>query len=289
MNLKGKERATRQNKSLKRKASHGPDRNLKKSKQIKEPDFLNSSKYQEKECGGKGNCLFLSISFLLGNTKSNSHSKLRERACNYMESNLNRFGNFFEYKYNPKEHIAQMRKLGKEGGHTEILALSQILKRSILVYEKRIINKKCLGFALKAQATFPKSKYSPLLIRHIPEVHYQAIIPKKNEEIIKEDEIIEPTNEEMMEVEEYFSFLEGNINPRDKQEYPFRKRNDDLYNDILKFYQSEQTYIPETLQQSGQAFRNKRSRFRSNCIDNYCYDTKLDRILAYEEVGSLPI
>ena len=89
-----------------------------------------------------------------------------------------------------------------------------------------------------------------------------------------------------MEVEEYFSFSEGDINPRDKQDYPFRKRNDDLYNDILKFYQSEQTYIPEALQQSGQAFRNKRSRFRSNCIDNYYYDTKLDRILAYEEVSS---
>ena len=66
MSLKVKERTTRQNKSLKRKASPGSDRSLKKSKQIKEPDFLNSSKYQEKECGGQGNCLFLSISFLLG-------------------------------------------------------------------------------------------------------------------------------------------------------------------------------------------------------------------------------
>jgi len=47
--------------------------------------FLNSQSFESIECGGAGNCLFLSISHQLPKTSGYTHLSLRKKACNYLK------------------------------------------------------------------------------------------------------------------------------------------------------------------------------------------------------------
>lgn len=146
--------------------------------------FLSNSKYQAKECGGGGNCLFLLISFLLGKKKGNGHKSLRKKTCDYIEKNICQFEGSLEYENNPQEYITKMRRSGVWGGHPEIKALAKILKRSIHIYESKFSkSRKLIGFQLKAQEDIINITEAPLLLHHIHETHYQVIIPHEKIEI----------------------------------------------------------------------------------------------------------
>ena len=177
---------TSSNTRLKRKAEKPldepdfkPDKD-KKSKITGDPaNFLPNSQYQAIECGGAGNCLFLSICFQIGQSKPRDHLKLRQETCDYMQDHLNDYARVFEYVNDPSEYIDNVRKSGEWGGHPEINALSKILERTIRIYESRHSGKKLLGFILKTQEINDVLQHDPILLHHIPEYHYQAITPQE--------------------------------------------------------------------------------------------------------------
>jgi len=252
-------------------------------------DFLSSNDYEAIECGGRGNCFFLSIAFLLGNSKGNSHTQLRKRTCDFMEKNINRFSGSFEYDLNPTEYITNMRKLGIDAGHPEIKALSFVLKRTIKIYESRFLNGRSIGFQFKAKE-FYKSKYPALLIRHIPEIHYQAIVTKKIEiNLNKKTNIKERENTTFNQNQELsqenIDFKLSEIPKRKKGEnYLVINKCQNLYEDISKYYETDQKYIPAHLETKGKAFCKLRGKFKEKC-KQFIFDQNLNRILHCEEVA----
>ena len=99
--------------------------------------FLPVERYQNKECGGRGNCFFLVISHLLGPNANYNHKKLRKDTCDYIEKYLLEDHCGFIYDQHPKEHINKMRKSGTWATHVEIRAISNMLKRTIHIYEPK--------------------------------------------------------------------------------------------------------------------------------------------------------
>ena len=268
--------------------------NLKESKIEEETlNFLPSLQYKAQECGGEGNCLFLSIYYLLGSPKKSSHLKLRKAACDYIQKHIEDFAGALEYEKDPQEYLKEMRKPGIWGGHPEIKALAIILKRNILIYEyKYSKSKKCSGFCLKSTVRSTVSKGAPLLLRHIPETHYQAIVPTER---IKIELNKEPTINKI-KTQDRPSLNTHNATPyrfdpqvvakkEAYQLYPKKNQGSDFYNDVHKYFESGKTYEPPALKGKGEKFWRKRSKWKPSCEKNYAYDSKLMRILQKEEVG----
>jgi len=123
--------------------------------------FLDSQLYASKECGGRGNCLFLSISYQLPKSSENNHHSLRQRAVSYIEDNLEEFAPSLrglinpknQKPYSPKMYIEEKRNDGEYGDEPEIRALSQVLNRTIRIYEPHYLNKSFDGFSFKIEYT----------------------------------------------------------------------------------------------------------------------------------------
>ena len=254
--------------------------------------FLSASKYQAKECGGEGNCLFLSISFLLGNKKGTSHTSIRKKACDYIEKKLCDFEGSLEYSSNPQEYLKKMRKSGVWGGHPEIKALATIVKRNIQIFESKFSSSgRHTGFQFKAQENVSKPTGAPLLLHHIPETHYQAIILYEKIEIKLDKRSSEKNSKQSsQDISRNLSnspqFDPSIIVKREKeQRYPKRSQVCDLYNDVLQYFKSEKVDLPQTLNGKGEAFWRKRYKWKAVCEKNYMYDRGLDRIMQKEEVS----
>ena len=187
---------------------------------------------------------------------------MRQRAVSYIEDNLQQFSpslcgliNVKNQKpYSPKEYIEEKRNDGEYGDEPEIRALSQVLNRTIRVYEPYFLNKNFDGFSFKIEYTsIGNGTENPILLNFIDDKyapHYQAIEQKKNQKStstqgksisIQEKSIPSQENAQNHPLNSLKSYQVLKRSPN--QYYSQRRNSNDKYNEILAYFQSGENKI----------------------------------------------
>mmetsp|Transcript_14504 Transcript_14504/g.17642 ORF Transcript_14504/g.17642 Transcript_14504/m.17642 type:complete len:255 (-) Transcript_14504:28-792(-) len=88
-----------------------------------------------------GNCLFRSISHQLHRDYGNSHDKIRQEICDYLEKNEDDFSVYLLLDDEDgadvcdfEEYVSQMRKDGEWGGDVEIVCAAKLYKRTVTIF-----------------------------------------------------------------------------------------------------------------------------------------------------------
>ncbi|KAJ2594859.1 substrate-specific activator of APC-dependent proteolysis [Coemansia sp. RSA 1721] len=77
-----------------------------------------------KDIAGDGNCLFRSLADQTDGTPD-THSKLRQAVCDYMERHVDEFAPFMDETCSLPDYINNMRHLGTYGGNMELVAFAR--------------------------------------------------------------------------------------------------------------------------------------------------------------------
>ncbi|MGD9108960.1 MAG: hypothetical protein PVI75_07345 [Gammaproteobacteria bacterium] len=126
------------------------------------------------ECGGAGNCLFLSVARQVA---GKTHQQLRKDAVNWLEKNKNindGFKDLFANDKYAKQYFQRMKQLGEWGGHNEIIALANVLKRTIVVitqYDQ--VRPQVIRPIIQSNT---KNSEPPIFIFYRGGNHYQALL-----------------------------------------------------------------------------------------------------------------
>ena len=268
--------------------------------------FLQTASYEAKDCGGQGNCLYLSISDQLDKNNNNSASELRRKACDYIYEHLDHFESSLKgllneqtnKPYTALEYIKEKRKNGEFADEPEILALSKVLNRTIRVYVSFYTNGKRAGFTIRSEysVTHPNGL---ILLHFIPDLyapHYQAIKPINLESFDTNSVTPNHQNSDSTEtnqnLENPASTSSLNVNTITKrnlrQVYGLMAANNDRYNEVLNFFESgTDQKLPDHLKNA-----KSRSAWKSKTIEKYKYEGNLKRIMelksvSYESLSSL--
>ena len=254
--------------------------------------FLKAETYSAHECGGAGNCLFLSISHQLPQTFENSHQSLRKKACDCLKDHLSDFKPLLKglinestlKPYTPTQYIKEKRIDGEYGDEPEIYALSKVLKTTIKVFQPSIVNGKLIGFSFRSEYK-GNAKNLPILLNFIADqCHYQAI--KKKEILPPKTQITKLSslkNEEKSsnsDIEDNFK-LKKVLKREMNQYYCQITDTNNRYNEILQFFQSGTAQVtPKRLKTQKQ-----RNKWKIKTQRKYKYDEVLDRILELKKVS----
>ncbi|KAJ2227716.1 substrate-specific activator of APC-dependent proteolysis [Coemansia sp. RSA 485] len=87
-----------------------------------------------KDIAGDGNCLFRSLADQTDGTPD-THSKLRQAVCDYMERHVDEFAPFMDETCSLPDYINNMRHLGTYGGNMELVAFARNFRVDIKVYQ----------------------------------------------------------------------------------------------------------------------------------------------------------
>ena len=254
--------------------------------------FLKADAYEAIDCGGAGNCLFLSISSQLPLLPENSFESLRLRACDYLQDNLFTFEPMLtglindsnQETYTPKKYIQEKRIDGTYGDEPEIFALSKVLKRSIRVYIPVMFNQILAGFSFRSE--YKGEEGFPILLNFIQDQyapHYQAI--KLKSQTKSECQEVKKKNQEQQQEtksEENLLLNTKKIAKRQaNQNYGLIKGVNNRYNEILHYFQSGKAQlIPKRIKSPKQ-----KSSWKVKVAKKYQYDEELDRILEKKKVS----
>ena len=227
--------------------------------------FLDVNLYKSIECGGGGNCLLYSISYLLPREDINSHESLRNRACDYIEDHVNDYKDALEglinedtnLPYTLNQYITDKRKIGTWGDEPEISALAKVLNKTIIVFQSQSVDNKLLGYYIRSRYTQNRLE-EPLLLyyiydRYVP--HYPALVklpdPKSKDINTKSSGLNDEAKKTKSTLDEEKSSTSTVLLPlkrRFDQKYPKSQEDYDRYNDVLQYFQSgKEKKVPERL------------------------------------------
>ena len=121
-------------KSKKEKEDDLPERYLLPDERKFDEYIYKKKKYRIIPIKRDGNCLFRAVADQVY-CDPNLHDKVKNFCANYMQEEEKYFSEFITDSMDYTKYISDLRKDGAWGGNYEIIALSQIYKRSIEVYE----------------------------------------------------------------------------------------------------------------------------------------------------------
>ena len=131
------------------------------------------SNYEVVKVPGDGHCLYSAVGLYVGKDQK----QLPEQVAKELESKLNDYKNYIELKFlqTPKEYIEGVQRGSEWAGYAEIIALTRILQRPIIVVRPNEIPQ------LRIKNTKPEEKeyYGrgvPILVSYNDRNHYDALI-----------------------------------------------------------------------------------------------------------------
>ena len=168
-------------------------KNRKKQKKKHKIPWLRQTQFKLFEIGEDGNCLFRSISHQLYGTQE-CHRIIRKRCCDYLELEKEYFERYVanvEGNLTFSHYIRLMRKDGEWGGNMELIALTELYRRTIKVYHSGPQPDHVFGNTYSID-----EKEEPIHLHYRGRNHYESLLTENASEYFEANEagLIEGNN-----------------------------------------------------------------------------------------------
>ena len=170
--------STRQNKRKRVSQKKAYSKNKKQKKKDEIP-WLKHTQFKLFEIGEDGNCLFRAISHQLYGTQE-YHMIIRKRCCDYLQLERNYFEAFVgnkEGNFTLSDYIRLMRKDREWGGNMELIALTELYRKTIEVYHSGPQPDHVFGINYSED-----EKEEPIRLHYRGRNHYESLLTQNASE-----------------------------------------------------------------------------------------------------------